>query len=419
MPDVPRQAKAGRCDSLAQALHCCSMQSDDVDIAILGGGLAGGLIALALAKLRPEISLVLIEQNPTFGGNHVWSYFDSDVVDDDAWLVEPLVAGAWHGYEVRFPGYIRQLHTPYRSITSARLDAALRRILPPLALRTGCAVQHLGADNITLGDGSQIKAKAVIDARGGAGLPHMIGGWQKFLGQMLRLKHPHGLAYPVVMDARVEQRDGYRFLYSLPFSPDTIFVEDTYYADSPALDRKLLRQSIGSYCQLQGWTIAEVLNEEEGVLPVIANGDFRAFWKAGEEGAARAGARAALIHPLTSYSLPDAVRFALKIAAMPDLSGAALAKASYKHAHAHWRRGRFYRMLSTMLFGAAEPLLRYRILQRFYRLPERSIERFYAGRSTLADQMRILVGKPPVPIINALASLTGRGRILSSLDAQP
>ncbi|MFX8875712.1 lycopene cyclase family protein, partial [Acinetobacter baumannii] len=53
------------------------MTGHDCDIAILGGGLAGGLIALALAKARPDLSLRLIERGPTLGGNHVWSVFET------------------------------------------------------------------------------------------------------------------------------------------------------------------------------------------------------------------------------------------------------------------------------------------------------------------------------------------------------
>jgi hypothetical protein len=50
------------------------------------------------------------------------------------------------------------------------------------------------------------------------------------------------------------------------------------------------------------------------------------------------------------------------------------------------RRG-FYRMLAAMLFKAAEPQERYRILERFYRLDPQLIGRFYAGHSTLFDKL--------------------------------
>ena len=47
--------------------------------------------------------------------------------------------------------------------------------------------------------------------------------------------------------------------------------------------------------------------------------------------------------------------------------------------------------------------------------PEALIERFYAGTSTPSDRLRILAGRPPVPIAAALASLAGRGRPLTPL----
>ena len=61
-----------------------------------------------------------------------------------------------------------------------------------------------------------------------------------------------------------------------------------------------------------------------------------------------------------------------------------------------WRR---------MLFIAAEPSERYRVLQRFYRLDDGLVRRFYAGQSTALDKVRTLVGKPPVPIGRALGVL--------------
>ena len=49
------------------------------------------------------------------------------------------------------------------------------------------------------------------------------------------------------------------------------------------------------------------------------------------------------------------------------------------------------------------------MLERFYRLPTPLIERFYAGEATLADKVRILCGKPPVPIGAALRCIREKG----------
>ena len=111
-----------------------------------------------------------------------------------------------------------------------------------------------------------------------------------------------------------------------------------------------------------------------------------------------------MFHPLTSYSLPDAVRTAGWLAREAPLDGR-LGTAMRARAEDHWRGGRFDRLLTRMLFRAAEPPQRYRVLERFYRLPAPLIARFYAGRSTWLDRARILAGKPPVPVGRALKAM--------------
>jgi len=379
------------------------------DIAILGGGLAGGLVALALARLRPDLSVTVMERAATLGGNHVWSFFASDLPPGGEDLIAPLVAATWFGYDVCFPGYTRTLNTEYRATTSGRLDAALRSVLPAQAIMTGANVVSCTPVSVQLASGETIAAGAVLDARGISDYPSITGGWQKFLGQRFKLARPHGLARPIVMDATVAQHDGYRFVYCLPLADDAVFVEDTYYADGPGLDRDLLVGRIADYARSRGWHPIEVVAEEQGVLPVVAGGSFDRLRNAAGHGAALAGTRAGLFHPLTSYSLPDALRFALAIAGQPRLGGTELAAFSQDYARTHWNKAWYYRKLTALLFAAAKPDQRYRVMQRFYSLNPRLIERFYAGQSTFRDMFRILAGVPPVPVSDALGVLTGLG----------
>jgi lycopene beta-cyclase len=178
----------------------------------------------------------------------------------------------------------------------------------------------------------------------------------------------------------------------------------------PTARRSITRRwrRIAAYAQSQGWTIAEVLHEEQGVLPVVSAGDWDGFWRSSGGQIARAGTRAGLFHPVTSYSVPEAVRFALAVAQQADLSHAALAGFSERWAKRHWQRTGFARLLSAMLFQAAEPLARYRMMEHFYRLDTRLVERFYAGRS-IAGPRPDFRGSPPVPVSRALAVLAGSG----------
>lgn len=372
------------------------------DVAIVGGGLAGSLIALALAEKRPDLSLLLIEAGETIGGNHLWSFFDADVAKEDRWLLAPLVCHAWPDYDVAFPAHARILRQPYYSIASERLDEVVRVRLPAHALMMGRKVHSVAATGVSFADGDRIEAKGVIDARGAGDLSALDLGWQKFVGRELEVAGGHGLERPVLMDATVAQHDGYRFVYCLPLSPTRVFVEDTYYSDGANVNAGALGRRIEVYAESRGWQVTESGREERGALPVAMGGDFEAFWRAGGARVAKAGMRAGLFHPMTGYSLPDAVRLAVRIAAADDLSGDALHTLTHDHARATWDERGFYRLLAAMLFRAADPDARYRVLERFYRLRAGLIARFYAARSTFPDKARVLSGKPPVPFWRAV-----------------
>jgi lycopene beta-cyclase len=143
------------------------------------------------------------------------------------------------------------------------------------------------------------------------------------------------------------------------------------------------------------------------VLPIVLGGDIDAFWRRPDPEVPRSGLRAALFHPTTGYSLPDAVRLADELARLPELRSELLQPLIRERSRSKWRRDGFYRLLNRMLFRAARPEQRYRVLQRFYRLPEPLIQRFYADRLTLFDRARILSGRPPVPLVPALRCLWG------------
>jgi lycopene beta-cyclase len=391
------------------------------DIAIIGGGLSGGLIALALAAKRPDLDVRIIEAQPHMGGNHVWSFFDSDIAPDDRWLVEPLICHSWQGYDVAFPGHSRTFDAVYNTIESERLDAAVRAALRPeniIAAQLASVEpnrpddrrrgRHLWHYDLTLTDGTSFKARQVIDARGPGDLSTLEVGWQKFVGLSVHVPGGHGLDRPIIMDATVAQLDGYRFIYCLPFDAETVFIEDTYYSDTPGLDVAVIRERIIDYARARGWTTNGGGREETGVLPVVIGGDFDAYWASTGQDVAKAGLRAGLFHATTGYSLPDAVRLAARMAQMVEREGISFANQSHDHARQQWRKRGFYRMLDTMLFHAAAPDQRYKVLERFYRLSPGLITRFYAGKSTLADKIRVLSGKPPVPIGRAIRALLGK-----------
>ncbi|MEP0188859.1 MAG: lycopene beta-cyclase CrtY [Erythrobacter sp.] len=392
------------------------------DIVIVGGGLAGGLIALAIDQARPELRIALIEAGKTLGGNHRWSWFESDLDEAGHALLEPFRKTEWeNGYDVRFPEFRRKLSTPYHSMTSGDFHGGLARLLAPDVLHLGSAAHHIDARGVTLENGERIGARTVIDCRNFEPSEHLEGGWQVFMGRTMKLDQPHGLERPVIMDATVDQvaphgnGGAYRFVYLLPLAAHEVFVEDTYYADEAQLDRGALSSRIDQYCTEQGWKQGTPAGHETGLLPVLTGGNFRAYQNDTRiDGVVTASARGGFTHPLTSYTIPIAVENALMIAQEADLPGPQLAAIFEARARRHWKSTSYYRMLARMMFLAAKPNRRVAIFQRFYRLNPQLIERFYSARSTFGDKIRVLSGKPPVSIAGAIGAIFQRGKSLKT-----
>ena len=91
----------------------------------------------------------------------------------------------------------------------------------------------------------------------------------------------------MLMDATVEQRDGFRFMYVLPLAADRVLVEDTYFSDGIELDAAASRGAIADYVAARGWTVAAVDREETGVLPLPLRGSQRARRRAADRGLRR------------------------------------------------------------------------------------------------------------------------------------
>jgi lycopene beta-cyclase len=361
---------------------------------IVGGGLAGGLAALALVEAGRGREVVLVERDQRLGGNHTWSFHETDLSAGERALVAPLVAHAWPSQEVRFPGRARALDAGYATVTAARFaeEVAARLARAGARLVLGRGVSSVGATQVTLDGGEVLAGAAVLDARGptGGGGGRSRAGYQKFLGLELELAGDGPWTRPVVMDATVPQRDGYRFFYVLPFGPRHVLVEDTVYSGSPELDAAAYEQRVLAYVAGCGASVRRVVRREAGVLP-LPYGPPDA--PADERGPVQIGYRGGFFHPLTGSSLPLAARVARAVASARGLEGMRAAVRAIDEVLRPQRR--FQRRLGRLLFEAVREDHRWTVFERFYRLPAPTIARFYASRSTLADRLRILVGRPP------------------------
>ena len=372
------------------------------DCLLVGGGLQSALIAMALLERRPHTRFAIIERESRLGGNHLWCFHARDVPDEARVFVDPLVAYRWPAYEVMFPNLSRHLDLAYAGITSDRLHQVVTERVTAsagAAIFHGVAGEQITANKVQLADGRALEATLVIDSRG----PERLKAagqvaYQKFVGLEVALAEPRAEFVPRLMDATVPQTDGYRFFYTLPFAPDRFLVEDTYYSDTPDLDRDNLRREILAYAQRIGLRVAKVVREESGVLPLTTRAEAAAV----REGVLVGGYAGGWFHPTTGYSFPVALRLAMHVSSLD--AGKVLGTGWNRLLGRRQSQARFFNLLNRMLFGAVSPAERWNVFERFYRLPTATIERFYAMDITMADRLRLVVGRPP-PGISLRAAL--------------
>jgi lycopene beta-cyclase len=370
------------------------MTDDNFDIILVGGGLQSGLIALALQAHRPSTRIAVIERKHRLGGNHTWCFHEGDLSSLAKSWIAPLVVRRWPAYRVVFPHLRRTIPVEYAAISSDRFHevicAAVQRA-PGSRLLLDTTVERVGSADVTLDDGTTLSSQVVIDARGPETSERSLAGtgYQKFLGLELELEAGHGWDHPILMDATVDQAEGFRFMYALPLSDLRILLEDTYFSDTPTLHDTELHSRIRQYARSKGLQVKSVLREERGVLPMP--------WSAQSAPSSRppleAGYRGGWFHPGTGYSLPVAARIAEHVAHHPpgQLFGAHLDSLARQLT----RQSRYCRFLNRMLFQWYPPHDRWHIFERFYRMPQATIERFYALQLTIEDRVRLLVGRPP------------------------
>ena len=372
----------------------------DADYLLVGGGLQNGLILLALAVRKPDASVLLLEQSAAIGGNHIWSFQALDLPAGALDWARPIIEHEWPGYQLYFDDSARWVQGAYRSLSSEHLHRLVMRAAARaqrIEVRLGTAVAAVDGHSVQLADGTHLRGRVVVDARGpeaarAMGSGRFSGGYQKFVGLECQLATPTDLAAPILMDTRCVQHDGFRFHYVLPFAPDRVLIEDTYFANTPDLDVDALSRTIVAEAPRLGLEVAEVLRTEVGVLPMPAWSHFRAT----DTSPITGGYAGGWFNPGTGYSLAAAAQLAEHLSAVPiaDTFGP-----QWRHLTRRMRvQSQFLAFLNLLMFGFFHGPKRQRLMERFYMVSDPVIHRFFAMRNNPIDMWRIMyVGAPWTP----------------------
>jgi lycopene beta-cyclase len=243
--------------------------STEVDIAIIGGGNAGLTLAAQLASQAKTPSTVVIEPQTPAQRDCSWGLW---ALDEQADQLNQATKGRWRQWQL-IDNHSRIVHSSdqysYLSLSSADYlrDRAAQLHEPISLVQEAVTDLQAGQDRTTVEtDQQRYSAKTVYDSR-----PPKIaenGLRQHFFGLHIYskqpIKNPH---IATLMDFRVDQSRGLHFIYALPYSDHQMLVESTLIS-ATVEPQDWYRNAIEQWLQEHSIEVAEIINEEMGVIPM-------------------------------------------------------------------------------------------------------------------------------------------------------
>lgn len=386
------------------------------DLLIIGAGLSGLCLAYLLHLRHPSLNVHILEEKSEIPKDRTWSFHATDIEDLNLW--KNFINYSWEKYQVHFSGE-KIIDSTYHTMTSKSFFGEMNQLLENKISR-GTRVTQVMNSKVITAQGGVFFAPIIIDSRPSTeftlqDMQRLGWGFQKFYGQEIQLEKPHSLKYPILMDTSVSQEDGYRFMYILPFAPDLLLVEDTYYNTEPELDLSFSAIEIKNYCEQKNWSIKSIHRTEQGCLPIPTtsvlsydSGPHHKLERSEMTSIFKIGMSGGFFHPVTGYSFGSAAKVAETLSNLPHIDSPSIQLALNKLRDEFKSRESYYLTLNRLLFQGAEARYRWKIFEFFYRLPLGTIERFYGQKMTLQDRIRLMIGKPPIPVHSALKVLLSK-----------
>lgn len=356
-------------------------------VLIAGGGVAGCLAALALARLRPEVPLLLVEENETFGGAGFHPFFPVELDPPAMDLLSAIEGQTWPGFYLAFPGMTRNLKGAVAGFEPDTLHRAMVAVLKPDQYRLGTKIVAVREDALVLDGGETIKAEGALDARGAANLSMLDLLYETRVERLIRTRAPHKLDRPLLVDATIEQNLGFSFIQAFPLSDDRLRIAKLLVSERAQPD-EAAEARLDHYLSLRGWKTAKLVASNMSARPLPLGGDFGAFWRIGGARVAKLGLRGGFLDPASGRTVADAARNALLLAEQKDFTGTVLHDLFEEQARNLWRRRELQRSVNAAT-AATPPADRRALMERIYNLDAGTLLRFQTDRLGLLDRRRI------------------------------
>lgn len=384
-------------------------ESGEYEFVILGAGCAGLSLCHYLLERGVEEHILILDAKPEFRDDRTWCFWD----------VEPtpfshLATKRWSSWKVMADEHAFVQTSgkhPYLCLTGADFYAyALQRIsaYPNVTLRLGERVEgykEWEARTTVRTSTREYDARYVLDGRGlppGSALfeeAHKSSTWvpQKFLGLRVRAARPvFDPGVCTLMDFSVSQARGLRFAYVLPFTGTEALVENVYLSEVDISPEEHRREIFGYLRDTYGLDAQDFMvdGEERGYIP-MTNHRF----------ARRLGQRTYSIGMLGGETRPSTGYTFLRIQRYCRELAEALTTGKGVPERTDSRR---LEVLDPIFlrFMRRHPERCPGIYARmFSRVPPDALVHFLTEKSTLAEELRLVMALPKLPFLKIVGGM--------------
>ncbi|TXC73261.1 hypothetical protein FSZ31_00395 [Sphingorhabdus soli] len=189
------------------------------DVAIVGGGLLGSLLALAFARHRPDIRLIVFERCERFGGDMLEPVVLEEVPDSCRSLIDGAIVKIWPACYVILPDSCQSFGDSVALVDPRQLHLEMIENVAGDCLAS-CVVEAIDGARIVTDRGAY-RAQHIIDTRGRARFDRFQFERRT---QYRDFRLDHGLEAPVLADFS-QSRGDRTLLQMFPVDGQRIIVE--------------------------------------------------------------------------------------------------------------------------------------------------------------------------------------------------
>lgn len=370
----------------------------DSDVCILGIGLSGCSLALALLNRGFKGRIVMLEQNQTVDTNKTWCFWNESILPD---YLRKLISKRWSSWLVGYDSHMADhkitsdgLHycciraSDFYAMALSRLEKAEN-----VNLVFKSTAKRLPSDNkvakISV-EGAEISSRWGFDSGMKSQLVEGTQIYQSFSGAWIKTRHPaFDDTCAQLMTEMQAISSGLEFTYILPFSRHNALVELTRFSsqteklhDLKVRTQALVQDRFANNVVIENW--------ESGMLPMTEN-----LRPASEGRWHNIGINGGHIRASTGYAFLSIQRFS-QSAATSIMADKRIEMKPFERYY-NWMDKIFLRVLKR--YPTLSPTLFTEMIRKTE--PEQ-FARFMSESATIKDLMSVVMAMPKQPFIRAL-----------------